>query len=134
MLFTMELGSEAPGFCENWPSDIYFYINDVELGFWTCPGDFADVKGRFTPSWWMPAVNSYGLLKHLSVNLTGSYVDGLKISDVSIHDLGLNYKSSMKLRLAVPDKARNIGGLTIFGKHFGNYNQDIKVKVTYNTP
>ena len=28
---SMELSSEAPGVSENWPSDIYFYLNDTEL-------------------------------------------------------------------------------------------------------
>jgi len=38
--FSFELSSEAPSYNNDWPSDIYFYINDIELGFWTSPGDF----------------------------------------------------------------------------------------------
>ena len=29
------------------------------------------------------------------------------------------------------DKAEHAGGLTIFGKTFGNYGQDIKVSINY---
>ena len=36
------------------------------------------------------------------------------------------------LRMAVPDTARHIGGLTIFGRDFGNYNQDIEFRITYS--
>ena len=36
---SMELCSEAPGVLENYPSDIYFYVNDIELGCWTSPGN-----------------------------------------------------------------------------------------------
>lgn len=49
---TMELSSEAPGVNSDWPSDIEFYLNDKPLGCWTSPGDFGDVKGLFTPTWW----------------------------------------------------------------------------------
>ncbi len=34
---TQELASEAKGFNEDWPSDIYCSINGVELGYWTSP-------------------------------------------------------------------------------------------------
>jgi hypothetical protein len=36
---SLELGSEAPGFCDNYPSDIYFYVNGIEIGCWTSPDD-----------------------------------------------------------------------------------------------
>lgn len=35
------------------------------------------------------------------------------------------------LRFAVDCKAEHVGGLTIFGKTFGNYGQDIKVNIHY---
>ena len=34
--------------------------------------------------------------------------------------------------MEVPDDAKNVGGLTIFGKSFGNYNQDINVRINYS--
>ena len=49
----MELSSEAPGVNSNWPSDISFCLNDESIGIWTSPGDFGDVRGIFTPDWWM---------------------------------------------------------------------------------
>ena len=30
--FSLELGSEAPGYCDNYPSDIFFYVNGIEIG------------------------------------------------------------------------------------------------------
>jgi predicted transcriptional regulator len=38
----------------------------------------------------------------------------------------------MFLRIAVPDAARHIGGLTLFGRDFGNYNQDIEFRILYS--
>ncbi|WP_026653413.1 ArsR/SmtB family transcription factor [Butyrivibrio proteoclasticus] len=130
--FTAELSSEAPGVNNNWPSDIYFYLNGTLLGTWTSPGDFGDVKGVFTPDWWLPTWNQYGMLKVLVINHKGTFIDGNKISDVTIDSLKLSSKSGIKLRLEVPESAEHVGGLTIFGRGFGNYNQDINVKISYS--
>jgi len=127
-----ELSSEAPGVNNMWPSDIHFYLNNVCLGYWTSPGDFGDTKGIFTPDWWFPNWNQYGLLKLLVINKKGTFIDGLKISDISINDFNLDYKSIIKFRIGVPDDAKNIGGVTIFGKNFGNYNQNINIRINYS--
>ena len=128
---SMEISSEAPGIDNNWPSDISFYINDTLLGVWTSPGDFGDVRGMFTPDWWPPNWNQYGLLKLLVINRKGTYIDGLKISDVTTNSLQLDYNSHIRFRIAVEEDAAHIGGLTLFGKTFGNYDQDIHVSINY---
>lgn len=126
-----ELSSEAPGVNNVWPSDISFYLNDTCIGVWTSPGDFGDVKGLFTPDWWFPNWNQYGLLKLLVINKKGTYIDGLKISDVTIDSFHLDYRSGIRFKMSVDDDAAHVGGLTIFGKSFGNYGQDIKVSINY---
>ena len=131
IMISAELSSEAPGVNNVWPSDISFYLNDICVGSWTSPGDFGDVKGIFTPDWWFPNWNQYGLLKLLVINQKGTFIDGLQISNVTIEDFHLDYRSTMKFRMAVNDDATHIGGLTIFGKSFGNYGQDIKVSINY---
>ncbi len=127
-----ELSSEAPGINDVWPSDIHFYLNDTCIGTWTSPGDFGDVKGIFTPDWWYPNWNQYGMLKLLVINKKGTFVDGLQISNITIKDFNLNYKSILKFKIGVPDNAEHVGGLTIFGKTFGNYNQDINIRINYS--
>jgi predicted transcriptional regulator len=126
-----ELSSEAPGIDNDWPSDISFYLNDVRIGKWTSPGDYGDVKGTFTPDWWFPNWNQYGLLKLLVINKKGTFIDGLKVSDVTIDSFRLDYRSTIRFRLGVDDDAAHVGGLTIFGKSFGNYGQNIKVNLHY---
>ena len=129
---SMELSSEAPGVNNVWPSDIYFYLNGTLLGTWTSPGDFGDVKGIFTPDWWFPNWNQYGLLKMLVINHKGTFIDGLQISDVTIDQFRITSKSPLKFKLEVPENAEHGGGLTIFGRGFGNYNQDINIKMAYS--
>jgi predicted transcriptional regulator len=126
-----ELSSEAPGVNENWPSDISVYLNDVCIGKWTSPGDFGDVRGIFTPDWWYPNWNQYGLLKLIVINKKGTFIDGLKISDVNIESFHLDSHSTIRFRMGVDDDAAHVGGLTIFGKTFGNYGQDIRVNIHY---
>ena len=126
-----ELSSEAPGIDNNWPSDISFYINDTKIGMWTSPGDFGDVHGMFTPQWWPQNWNQYGLLKLLVINDYGTYIDGLKISDVSTLSLHLDYNSDIRLRLAVENDSEHVGGITLYGKSFGNYDQDIRFAINY---
>lgn len=131
MQFSLELSSEAPGVAEHWPSDLLFSFNGHDLGYWTSPGDYGEVRGRFTPAWWMRNWNQYGLLKLLVINKTGTYIDGLMISSVRITDLNLDEKSEFRFRIVSPADARNAGGCTIFGRGFGNYNQGIKFNVIY---
>lgn len=130
--FSLEIGSEAPGFNNNYPSDIYFYINGIEIGYWTSPGDFGDTRGTFNPDWWPPHLNQYGMLKLIRINQEGSFIDGCRISDVTLDDIKLDYRSELTFRIAVGEQSANKRGMTIFGKHFGNYSQHLLARVLYD--
>lgn len=130
--FSLELGSEAPGYCDNYPSDIFFYVNGIEIGSWTSPGDFGDKRGTFNPEWWPPHLNQYGMLKLIRINKEGSFIDGCRISDVGLEQIQLDYKSELTFRIAVNEQSVNKRGLTIYGKHFGNYSQDLLARVLYD--
>ncbi|MFC4099402.1 ArsR/SmtB family transcription factor [Paenibacillus xanthanilyticus] len=127
---SLEIGSEAPRVNENWPSDIRFYLNDKPLGVWTSPGDFGETRGRLTPEWWHADVNQYGLLKVLRIKENGTYVDGQQISGTGLRDLALD-AVNWTLRIAAEDTGGGRGGLTLYGRGFGNYNQDLLVRSYY---
>lgn len=126
---SMEISSEAPLTNNNWPSDISFIVNGVEVGMWTSPGDFGG-KGKLNPPWWFESVNQYGLLKHLIIKKEGTFMDGVKLSNVTIDDIGIR-NSYWSLRIAVKEDADHIGGVTLFGQGFGNHNQDIIFRLYY---
>lgn len=126
-----ELSSEIPGTNPDLLSDITVWINDTEIGLWTSPGDFGDKRGKLTPSWWKLEGSQYGLLKQWSVTHDGSFVDGVKISDVTLTDLTLKDHHSIRVRIGVKDTARHLGGLNIFGKGFGNYDRDIVLRLYF---
>ena len=131
LLISMEISSEAPLTDENWSSDISFYLNGVKLGTWTSPGDYGDKRGKFNPSWWPDDVNQYGLLKHLTITDQGTRVDGKPISDVTLEQINVRDKQ-WTFRIASEKGACNVGGVTLFGKGFGNYNQDIVLRLYYD--
>ncbi|WP_416147384.1 ArsR/SmtB family transcription factor [Salipaludibacillus sp. HK11] len=127
---SLEMSSEAPFTNENWPSDITFYLNNVNLGTWTSPGDFGDSPGKYTPDWWPKVINQYGLLKFIRITEEGTYMDGMKLSDVTIQDIQIR-SMQWSFRVSVPNDAKNVGGVTIFGSRFGNYKQDIIFRLFY---
>lgn len=129
MEVSLELSSEVPGTSADWPSDITVSINGTEIGTWTSPGDFGDKRGVYTPDWWKLKGSQYGKLKGWRVTADGTYVDGLKISPVSLKDLDLENHHSIRLRIAVKEDAKHPGGLNIFGRGFGNYDQDIVLRL-----
>ena len=125
----MELSSEVPGTAADWPSDITVSVNGIDIGTWTSPGDFGDKRGVYTPDWWKLRGSQYGKLKSWRVTGDGTYVDGMKISPISLKELDLGNHHSIRLRIGVKDDAKHPGGINIFGRGFGNYDQDIVLRV-----
>ena len=125
---SMEIASEFPKSNNVWPSDITFFFNDFELGTWTIPGNFSDVRGILNPSWWPDENSQYGLLKTLRIYPDDTYIDGEFLSDLGLKDV-LNDSPLYNLTFKVKEDAKNRGGLTIFGSKFGNYNQNIKIRI-----
>lgn len=129
MEFSMELSSEVPGTSADWPSDITLSVNGTEIGTWMSTGDYGDKRGVYTPDWWKLKGSQYGKLKSWRVTMDGTYVDGMKISPVSLVDLDLANHRSIRLRIAVKEDAKHPGGINIFGRGFGNYDQDIILRL-----
>lgn len=129
---SFELSSEFPYSNNVWPSDISFALNDLPLGNWTSPGDFSDTRGIYTPDWWSHDTNQYGILVTLRITRGGTYVDGKKISLNGLDEILPTLNSQWKIRLSVEEDAENVGGLTIYGKGFGNHNQNILLTTYYS--
>jgi predicted transcriptional regulator len=129
MEFSMELSSEVPGTSPDWPSDITLSVNGTEIGTWMSPGDFGDRRGVYTPAWWKLKGSQYGKLKSWRVTNNGTFVDGLKMSPVSLTDLDLETHHSIRLKIAVKPDSKHPGGINIFGRGFGNYDQEIVLRI-----
>ncbi|WP_051258333.1 hypothetical protein [Atopococcus tabaci] len=101
------------------------------MGTWTVPGNFSDVRGKLTPQWWPRQNSQYGLFRTLRVTPYETLVDGEPISDINLSHINFD-KTLTKIRFEVDKHADHVGGLTIFGKEFGNYPQDIEYKLYYS--
>lgn len=129
---TAEVCSEAPLHDDDWPSDISVWINGAHLGEWTCPADFGGIRGRLTPSWWETKDSQFGVLKRWRVTTTGTNIDGMALSGVTIDALGLSRSEPIVIRLGVRPEAANVGGVNLFGREFGNYPQDVGLRIEYD--
>ena len=133
VVFSMELCSEACGFNEEWKSDITFWVNGIECGMWQSSGDFGNRRGLAYPtnSKWKMGSTQYGIMVHLEINQEGIFINRMKYADITIDAFHIMDLSYVKIRLGNQHDATHIGGLNIFGKHFGDYNQDILMTINY---
>ncbi|NLG81114.1 MAG: ArsR family transcriptional regulator [Bacilli bacterium] len=127
--FSLELCSECPNYNNNWKSDITFWVNDVELLTYQSQGDYGDRRGIYTPEFWSANATQYGFLKKITVNQNGTYLDEELVGNVTIDELKINESMAIKLKIGIKDNAKHVGGINIFGKNFGDYDQDINVIV-----
>lgn len=127
----VEICSEAPDYNNDYPSDITLWINGVEVGTWTCPGDFGGKRGRLNPPWWNDHGTQFGVLKVWSVTTEGSYIDGMRLSDVTVREVMVMPQQPVTIRIGNKPDAQHIGGFNLFGKGFGNYEQDLILRLHY---
>ena len=129
---TAEVCSEAPLHDDDWPSDISVWVNGVHLGEWTCPADFGGTRGRLTPTWWEDKDSQFGVLKRWRVSDSATTVDGLSLSAVGLGALALSRSEPIIVRIGVRPDATNVGGINLFGREFGNYPQDLGLRIEYD--
>lgn len=127
----MEVCSEAPDFNPDWPSDITVWVNGVEVGTWTSPGDFGGKRGLLNPEWWSDHMTQHGLLKIWSVDEEGASVDGTRVSSMTLDRLLIEPQCSVTVRIGIKPDAEHAGGFNLFGAGFGNYAQDLVLRMHY---
>ncbi|MDR9856384.1 helix-turn-helix domain-containing protein [Paenibacillus sp. VCA1] len=128
---SMEMCSEVPNYNHEWPSDISVWVNGVEIGMWTSPGDFGDRPGKLNPEWWYDWSTKYGLLKTWRVDNEKTTLDMEKVSDVTLRQLNLSESPKLRLRIGIRPDAVNQGGVNLFGREFGDHEQHIRMYVKY---
>jgi predicted transcriptional regulator len=128
---SLELCSETMYYRDKYPSDITFFVNDIELFTWTSPGDFGGRRGKYTPKSWPLTSTQFGLLKSFKIDSKGVTLDNILVNpNVTINDLNIKNNNVTTLTIKVKEDAIHKGGINIFGKNFGDYNQSIILTVT----
>ncbi len=124
--FSMELCSETSYYRTDWPSDITFWINDIELLTITSPGDFGGRRGIFTPEYWFINSTQYGLLTEFFIDDKGVHLGNKLVNkSVTFSDLQLDQGSGIRFKLGIKPDATHVGGINLFGKYFGDFPQAI---------
>lgn len=126
--FSMELSSDSPGTSPDWPSEITLSVNDTEIGTWTLRADRGDGPGISIPDWWRFG-SKLSELTTWRVTDEGTYLDGERISPVSLSDLDLGGAQPIRLRIGVASDAKHPGGVNIFGRGFGHHDQEIVMRL-----
>lgn len=130
--FCMEICSEAPGYLEDWPSDITVSINDIEVATYCSPGDYGARRGKLTPPSWPNGRTQYGILKTFSIREDGGYIDGQLVNHkVNLNQLNFMESPYISLKIQIKEDADNIGGINLFGAEYGDYPQGIIMNLIY---
>jgi hypothetical protein len=58
-------------------------------------------------------------------------VDGVPLSGIDLDDLGLTSGDPVAIRVGVRADADHVGGINLFGRAFGNYPQDLELRIEY---
>ncbi|MDR2370512.1 MAG: helix-turn-helix domain-containing protein [Treponema sp.] len=127
--FSFEACSEAPGYSDDWPSDITIWINHEEASTFRSPGDYGDRRGIYSPSWWPDDATQYGDLHRIKINSEGCFCDGRKTSGLNLETLRVTEGDFISFKIGVKEDAEYAGGINLFGERFGNYRQNIEMAV-----
>ena len=129
---SLEICSEVHGFNNDYPSDITFSINGIELCTFVSLGDYGDRYGRFTPTWWYPESTKYGILTNISIRSNGVFLNEKLVNkNICLSNLKLAEGNKMTFGIEVKKDAQHPGGFNIFGSKFGDYAQHIIFTAIY---
>ncbi|SHO44930.1 ArsR/SmtB family transcription factor [Anaerocolumna xylanovorans] len=131
MEISMELCSEDHEYNMDYPSDITLWINGIEAGTWTCPGDFGGRRGKLNPSWWPDKNTQYGILKTWKLTREETFIDELPVSPLTLEAYHLEANAFISVKLGIKEDAKHAGGVNLFGSGFGDYQQDIRMKFVF---
>ncbi|MBQ3572849.1 MAG: ArsR family transcriptional regulator [Clostridia bacterium] len=122
---SFELCSEIVYHKIDWPSDITLKINDIEATTFLSPGDFGGRKGKFSPHGWGIDGTQYGLLYKLVIDDSGVYLNNVLVNKKTLKDFSVVSNNNVKITFGVDKDAVHRGGLNLFGRGFGDYEQSI---------
>ncbi len=129
--FSFEICSEAPGYQNDWKSDIFININDTKDILIESPGDYGGRKGQFNPAWWDHNNTQYGDLYEIRLTTEGTYLNEVLQDKQALPDYHLVSSNYISLKIGVHPDARYAGGLNLFGASFGDYPQPIVMNVMF---
>lgn len=130
--FSFELCSETMYYNNKWESDIFVEINNRYCATIHSLGDYGGRRGNLSPDFWELTNTQFGKLYTVTVNKNGVFLDeAFHSNHFKIDNLNLSEKPFIDLKIGVKEDAAHVGGMNLFGKNFGDYNQAIVMTIKY---
>lgn len=129
--FTFEACSEAPGYDNDWPSDITVWINGKEIGGFRSEGDYGGRRGKLNPSWWPDILTQYGKRYTVMIDDEGCYVDNKLTSKENLKSLKIHEGDFISFKIGVKEDSEYVGGMNLFGNRFGDFEQNIEMTLSF---
>lgn len=120
---SFELCSEAIYHRLDWPSDICIKINDMAALMFVSPGDFGGRRGKYSSKNWNITSTQFGQFYKIMINEEGVFLNNVLFSKTTIDKFLLPNTPHVKVSFEIKEDAVHRGGLNLFGKNFGDYNQ-----------
>lgn len=128
---SMEICSEDHEYNMDYPSDITLWVNALEAGTWTSQSDYGGRRGKLNPDWWPDKNTQYGVLKTWKLTEQGCFLEEEKVSDRQLKEFLFKQQDYVSVRIGIKEDAKNKGGLNIFGEGFGDFAQNIVMKIVF---
>ena len=126
---TAELCTEVPYFNNNAKAEIKLQINGIDLPSWISPGDFGGRKGRLTPKWWGVHKTQFGMLVSWKLATGWAECNGERTTGIGIRDFSIDQAPFISAAFVIDQQSSFKGGMNLFGRGFGNYSQDIVMRI-----
>lgn len=131
IILAFEACSETSNYKEDWPSDISIIIDGLDCGTWRSPGDHGNRRGRLNPDWWPNGSTQYGELVTLEISEKGCMINSKNASSVTVNDFSFSAERPITVWIGNKPDAQYIGGLNLFGRRYGDVEQDITFSFVY---
>lgn len=128
---SMELCSEDHEYNLKYPSDITLWVNGLEAGTWTCQSDFGGRRGKLNPDWWPDKNTQFGMLKTWKLTEQGCFLEEEKSCGTQLEEFRLRQQDYVSVRIGIKEDAKNKGGFNLFGECFGDFAQNIVMKIVF---
>ncbi len=130
--FSVEVCSEVFLYRNDYKSEIFFYINGIELCSFISSGDYGERRGKYTEEIIPPTNSQYGNYVNVAVTNEGVLLNEKLVNTaVTLSDLHLIKDNKIKFKLGNKKDSPQNGGFNIFGKGIGEHNIDIELAAVF---
>lgn len=128
MEISFEVGASAQ-LNQLWETCFTMDVNGFSLGSAVAVCEKEGRRGWQNPDWWPDIATQHGSLFRWKITKDGTWMGERKVSDTKLDQLLKDEKLSV--RLTVPDDPRLANGINLFGRGFGDFDQGIRLSITY---